>query len=71
MSGAIITDRKDLHIDHKEPFWVLLERFCQDHQIDLTALETSGNGENLALVDQRVSSEFEEYHRYKLSFSHF
>lgn len=62
-SGVIITDRKDLHIDHREPFWVLLERFCHDHQVDLTTLETTGNGENLALVDQKVSSEFEEYHR--------
>lgn len=62
-SGAIITDRKDLHIDHNEPFWILLERFCQDRQINLTTLEATGNGENLALVDQQVSSEFEEYHR--------
>jgi len=62
-SGVIITDRKDLHIDHREPFWVLLERFCHDHQVDLTTLETTGNGENLALVDQKVTSEFEEYHR--------
>lgn len=63
VSGTIITDRRDLHIDHKEPFWILLERFCQDRQVDLTTFETSGNGENLALVDQKVSSEFEEYHR--------
>jgi hypothetical protein len=63
VSGVIITDRKNLHIDHREPFWILLERFCQDRQVDLTTLETSGNGENLALVDQKVSSEFEEYHR--------
>lgn len=63
VSCAVITDRKDLHIDHKEPFWILLERFCHDRQVDLTTLETSGNRENLALFDQKVSSEFEEYHR--------
>lgn len=63
ISGAIITDRKDLHIDHKEPFWILLERFCQDRKVDLTAIETSGNGENLALKDLKISSAFEEYHR--------
>jgi hypothetical protein len=27
VSGANITDRKNLHIDHKEPFWILLEDF--------------------------------------------
>ncbi|WNZ81627.1 DUF3223 domain-containing protein [Pseudomonas sp. P108] len=63
VKGAIITDRKNLHIDHKEPFWILLERFCHDRQVDLTTLETYANGENLALVNQKVSSEFEEYHR--------
>ncbi|MGF6208601.1 DCL family protein [Pseudomonas frederiksbergensis] len=63
VSGAIITDRKNLHIDHREPFWILLERFCEDRQVDLTTLETYANGENLALVNQKVSSEFEEYHR--------
>ncbi|MFJ5282872.1 hypothetical protein ACIP66_03320 [Pseudomonas sp. NPDC088429] len=63
VSGAIITDRKNLHIDHREPFWILLERFCEDRQVDLTTLETYANGENLALVNQKLSSEFEEYHR--------
>ncbi|KRP84217.1 MULTISPECIES: hypothetical protein [Pseudomonas] len=42
----------------------MLERFCHDRQVDLTTLETTGNGENLALVDQKVSSEFEEYHQH-------
>lgn len=62
-SGTIITERKDLHIDHREPFWILLERFSRDRQVDLAALGTSGNGENLALVDLNISSAFEEYHR--------
>ncbi|MFQ6557615.1 DCL family protein [Pseudomonas sp. Lb2C1-1] len=62
-SGVIITQRKDLHIDHKEPFWMLLERFCQDRKVDLTKLETFGNGEKLALVDQNISSAFAQYHR--------
>ncbi|MDY0833566.1 MULTISPECIES: DCL family protein [unclassified Pseudomonas] len=63
ISDVIITDRKDLHIDHKDPFWILLERFCQDRKVDLAALETSGNGENLALMDLKISTAFEDYHR--------
>lgn len=62
-SGVIITQRKDLHLDHREPFWMLLERLCQDRNVDLTKLETFGNGEKLALVDQTISSAFAQYHR--------
>ncbi|SEB62416.1 hypothetical protein SAMN04490193_1798 [Pseudomonas marginalis] len=42
---------------------MLLERFCQDRKVDLTKLETFGNGEKLALVDQNISSAFVQYHR--------
>lgn len=62
-SGVIITERKDLHIAHREPFWILLERFCQDRKVDLTKLETFGSGEKLTLVDQNISSAFAQYHR--------
>ncbi|WP_285412597.1 DCL family protein [Pseudomonas sp. lyk4-40-TSB-59a] len=63
VTGVEIVIRKDLHIDHKAPFWLLLERFCQDRQVDLSVLETRGNGETLELVDKEVSSAFEEFHR--------
>ncbi|AJO78641.1 DUF3223 domain-containing protein [Pseudomonas sp. MRSN 12121] len=62
-TGVDITERQDLHIDHVEPFWRLLERFCGDHGIDLTKLGTIGNGEQLSLTNQYISSAFEEYHR--------
>jgi hypothetical protein len=48
VTGADIIHRKDLHIDHKEPFCNLLER----------------NGETLELVDKGISSAFEEFHRH-------
>ncbi|NWB50145.1 DCL family protein [Pseudomonas gingeri] len=63
VTGVDIVKRKDLHIDHKDPFWLLLERFCQDRQVDLSVLETRGNGETLELVDKRVASAFEAFHR--------
>lgn len=62
-SGVEITDRKDLHIDHKTPFWILLERFSHDMHVDLSTLVTRGNGETLELVDQSISCAFDEYHR--------
>jgi hypothetical protein len=64
VTGADIIHRKDLHIDHKEPFCNLLERFCQDQKVDLSSLETIGNGETLELVDKGISSAFEEFHRH-------
>ncbi|NWB99597.1 DCL family protein [Pseudomonas gingeri] len=63
VSGVDILKRKDLHIDHKYPFWILLEKFCEDHQVDLSTLEARGNGETLELVDKEIASAFEEYHR--------
>lgn len=68
-SGVIIPQRKDLHIDHREPFWMLLERFCQDRNVDLTKLETFGSAEKLALVDQNISSAFAQHHRLRASVS--
>ncbi|WP_285374257.1 DUF3223 domain-containing protein [Pseudomonas sp. lyk4-TYG-107] len=62
-SGVEITERKDLHIDHKTPFCVLLERFSHDMQVDLSTLVTRGNGETLELVDKTIACAFEEYHR--------
>lgn len=63
-SSVGIIDHKDLHIDHKVPFWVLLEHFSQDFQVDLSALRTEGNGETLELIDREVANAFYQYHRH-------
>ncbi len=63
ISGGDIVHLNDLHIDHEPPFWRLLDLFSQHHQIDLSLLETVGNGETLALVDVDVSRAFEAFHR--------
>jgi hypothetical protein len=58
-----IAHPNDLHIDHEIPFWRLLEGFCSEHQVDLTALEVTGNGETLELVDGEVVTAFVAYHQ--------
>lgn len=62
ISGEDIVHRSDLHIDHKIPFWRLLQAFSEIHGIDLSMLDTVGSGEALALVDQEVSKAFEAFH---------
>ncbi|MDI9778464.1 DCL family protein [Pseudomonas putida] len=62
ISHEMIVHPNDLHVDHSEPFWQLLAHFCRTHQIDLSSLETTGNGMNLALVDHSISDAFVEYH---------
>lgn len=62
ISGADIVHANDLHIDHKIAFWRLLKQFCEHYQIDLSLLETVGNGETLALLDESVTKSFEEFH---------
>jgi len=54
--------RRDLHIDHKVPFWKLLQSFAEAQQVDLSLLDTVGSGETLALVDQEISKAFEAFH---------
>ncbi|VVM38457.1 DCL family protein [Pseudomonas viridiflava] len=63
ISGAEISHPKNLHIDHKIPFWKLLESFCAFHDVDLQSLETTGNGMDLALTDQFVTKAFEDFHQ--------
>lgn len=63
VTGVDIVNRKELHIDHKNPFWLLLEQFSHEREVDLSVLETRGNGERLELVDEEVSGAFEEFHR--------
>ncbi|HBN9654280.1 DUF3223 domain-containing protein [Pseudomonas aeruginosa] len=62
ISGKDIVCRRDLHIDHKVPFWKLLQSFAEAQQVDLSLLDTVGSGETLALVDQEISKAFEAFH---------
>jgi len=62
ISGVTIKVHRELHIDHKEPFWKLLRAFSKKYSIDLQALETTGSGESLRLNDEKISSMFEQYH---------
>ncbi|WP_367620493.1 DCL family protein [Pseudomonas sp. CAN1] len=62
ISGEEIVHRSNLHIDHKVPFWRLLQAFSEIHGIDLSVLDTVGSGEGLALVDQEISKAFETFH---------
>ncbi|MNF68424.1 hypothetical protein D3C85_1107440 [compost metagenome] len=63
ISGTDIVRPNDLHIDHKIPFWRLLEQFSGARQIELSTLQTVGSGLVLALVDSSVSLAFEAFHR--------
>lgn len=51
LNGADIIHCKLLHIDHKEPFCNLLQRFANT-QSRSAYPETIGNGETLELVDK-------------------
>lgn len=62
ISGEPIVHPNDLHVDHKTPFWRLLAQFCKTHQVDLSALQTTGNGMGLALVDRGTTAAFVAYH---------
>ena len=62
LSGQEILKREDLHIDHKVPFWKLLQAFAKARQLDLSELETTGSGETLALVDQDITRAFIAFH---------
>ncbi|EST14360.1 hypothetical protein EDP1_1430 [Pseudomonas putida S610] len=62
ISGELIVHPNDLHVDHERPFWQLLARFCRAHQVDLSSLETTGNGMGLALVDSKIRGAFVSYH---------
>nr|WP_314482260.1 DCL family protein [uncultured Pseudomonas sp.] len=62
ISGEPIVHPNDLHVDHEKPFWRLLAQFCREHQVDLSSLETTGNGMRLTLKDSKVRDAFISYH---------
>lgn len=63
ITGVDIIHSNNLHIDHRVPFWRLLERFSREQEINLSALAVEGNGMTLALVDREVSAAFEKFHQ--------
>jgi hypothetical protein len=63
MSDRIISNRAELHIERKVPFWKLVAQFCRENGIDLNSLSTVGNGEELKLSDDIVRLKFQEFHK--------
>ncbi|WP_201165022.1 DUF3223 domain-containing protein [Pseudomonas sp. S60] len=62
ITGDEIVHPNDLHVDHKIPFWRLLEEFCRAYQVDLRTLEVIGNGMCLALTDCEIQMAFVDFH---------
>lgn len=63
ISDRIISNRAELHIDHKVPFWKLVAQFCRENGIDLNSLSTVGNGEELKLSDDIIQLKFQGFHK--------
>lgn len=63
ISGVAIMKSNELHIDHRIPFWQLLDQFGELRGLDLKSLETTGNALHLALVDGGIADAFEVFHR--------
>lgn len=63
LTGEIITDHADLHVDHAKPFWLLVHAFCLRENINLAALKTTGNGEHLGLQDEVMMLRFQRFHQ--------
>lgn len=63
LTGEIIADHADLHVDHERPFWRLVREFCLGEGIDLSALKTVGNGEHLSLQADDVALRFQRFHQ--------
>jgi predicted nucleic acid binding AN1-type Zn finger protein len=63
ISDRIISNRAELHIDHKVPFWKVVSQFCRENEIDLNSLSTVGSGEELKLTDDIVQLKFQEFHQ--------
>ncbi|MFH4432823.1 DCL family protein [Vibrio diabolicus] len=63
ITGKVINSISELHIDHVEPFSVLVKQFCKEYGISLCDLETSSNGETLALLSKEIEGNFQDYHR--------
>jgi Protein of unknown function (DUF3223) len=63
LTGKVIADHGDLHVDHAMPFWLLVREFCLRERINLATLKTVGNGEHLSLQDDDVGLRFQRFHQ--------
>ncbi len=64
ITGDQIAHPNDLHVDHRLPFWRLLDEFCRIYRIDLRNLEVIGNGMGLALADCEIQKAFVDFHQH-------
>lgn len=62
LTGKLIQTRKDLHVDHRIPFWKLLERFREEHGFSLCAIKTHGTGEHLSIADHELQERWKLFH---------
>ncbi|CAM8819869.1 DUF3223 domain-containing protein [Burkholderia pseudomallei] len=62
LTGEMIADHADLHVDHSKPFWLLVREFCLREGVNLAALKTVGNGEQLTLQDEEMVCRFQRFH---------
>jgi hypothetical protein len=63
LTGEPLLRQEDLYLDHIVPFWSLVEEFCTLHGVDISELETIGNGEQLRLLDHGLTTDFQAFHR--------
>lgn len=63
LTGEIIADHADLHVDHDVPFWRLVQEFCLREGINLASLKTVGTGEHLTLQDEATVLRFQQFHQ--------
>jgi hypothetical protein len=62
ISGKLVHNNDELHIDHHIPFWELVTEFLEEENLTLDQLETSGSGEYLHLIDEAISRNFFKFH---------
>lgn len=62
LTGKLIQTREELHVDHKVPFWQLLERFREEHRLSLCAIKTTGTGEHLSIADPQLQERWRLFH---------
>lgn len=53
---------EDMEIDHKVPFWMLLNRFLKEERLSISNVATIGNGEDLSLADPALKLRWQRFH---------
>lgn len=62
LTGKVIQNKKELHVDHRVPFWQLLERFRKENQFSLSAINIAGTGEHLSIMDPELQERWRTFH---------